>query len=53
MVNTGAHIEKFQIKRTADGDFEIGGRIFATIPDIIERFRFTFLTTQKVLLCHL
>ncbi|VDM93988.1 unnamed protein product, partial [Onchocerca ochengi] len=38
MVNTGAHIEKFQIKRTSDGDFEIGGRIFATIPDIIERY---------------
>ncbi|MCP9260527.1 BMA-GAP-3 [Dirofilaria immitis] len=38
MVNTGAHIEKFQIKRTSDGNFEIGGRIFATIPDIIERY---------------
>ncbi|OZC05897.1 hypothetical protein X798_07123 [Onchocerca flexuosa] len=38
MVNTGAHIEKFQIKRTSDGNFEFGGRIFATIPDIIERY---------------
>ncbi|VBB31380.1 unnamed protein product [Acanthocheilonema viteae] len=38
MVNTGAHIEKFQIKRTSDGNFEIGGRTFPTIPDIIERY---------------
>lgn len=38
MVNTGAHIEKFQIKQTLDGNFLIGGRIFSTIPDIIERY---------------
>ncbi|EJW72411.1 hypothetical protein WUBG_16682, partial [Wuchereria bancrofti] len=36
MVNIGEHIEKFQIKRTTDGNFEIDGQIFATIPDIIE-----------------
>ncbi|VIO97144.1 SH2 domain containing protein [Brugia malayi] len=38
MVNIDQHIEKFQIKRTADGNFEIDGQIFATIPDIIERY---------------
>uniref|UniRef100_A0A0R3S3W2 Tyrosine-protein kinase n=1 Tax=Elaeophora elaphi TaxID=1147741 RepID=A0A0R3S3W2_9BILA len=38
MVNVGTHIEKFQIKRTSGGNFDIGGRTFATIPDIIERY---------------
>ncbi|VDN03650.1 unnamed protein product [Thelazia callipaeda] len=38
MVNTGAHIRKFQIEQTREGNFEIEDRVFSTIPDIIEKY---------------
>ncbi|VDM23743.1 unnamed protein product [Toxocara canis] len=38
MVNSGERIEKFLVCRQENGDFELGGRTFATIPDIIDRY---------------
>uniref|UniRef100_A0A915ACF2 Ras-GAP domain-containing protein n=3 Tax=Parascaris univalens TaxID=6257 RepID=A0A915ACF2_PARUN len=38
MVNSGERIEKFLVCRLENGDFELGGRIFATVPDIIDRY---------------
>lgn len=38
MVNSGERIEKFLVCRLENGDFELGGRTFATVPDIIDRF---------------
>lgn len=38
MLNSGSRIEKFLISRTVEGDYELGGRVFATIPDIVERY---------------
>uniref|UniRef100_F1KZ25 Ras GTPase-activating protein 1 n=1 Tax=Ascaris suum TaxID=6253 RepID=F1KZ25_ASCSU len=38
MVNSGERIEKFLVCRLENGDFELGGRTFATVPDIIDRY---------------
>ncbi|VDK46428.1 unnamed protein product [Anisakis simplex] len=38
MVNSGERIEKFLVCRLQNGDFELGGRTFPTIHDIIDRY---------------
>lgn len=37
MLNSGRRIEKFLIRRTEMDTYELGGRFFQTIPDIIDR----------------
>jgi hypothetical protein len=41
MLNTGERIEKFLIRQTEDGRFELGGRRFASVNDIVERYKQT------------
>uniref|UniRef100_A0A914UIA8 Uncharacterized protein n=1 Tax=Plectus sambesii TaxID=2011161 RepID=A0A914UIA8_9BILA len=41
MVNTGERIEKFLIRQTDDDRFELGGRRFASVNDIVERYKQT------------
>lgn len=41
MLNTGARIDKFLITTTDDGRFQLGGRHFASVNDIVERYKQT------------